>query len=111
MITKSPFSEGTKLAILHVSLDLRVPNLGVEACEPISKPLQFFGAEALHLTFNVFDTVHTKLHVQLYQAATGGLSLAVAMKNSQAVLPTRGAKALESRPKGRVDVETSLVLI
>ena len=62
MIAKRPFSEKTELPTSGVRLDFSVPDLGVEACEPISKRLQFFPAETFHLAFDTLYTAHTKLH-------------------------------------------------
>ncbi len=67
MIAKRPFTEGTKLPVSGVSLDLSIPHFGIEASKPISKCLQFLRSEASDLTFDILNAVHTKPYRQLYR--------------------------------------------
>ena len=62
MIKKSALSEGPQFPIFRIGFNLVVPHLGVEPCVPITKGLQLIHAKALHLSLNVFDSTHLKLH-------------------------------------------------
>ncbi len=59
VISKCPLGKRTKLTVLRVSLNLHIPSLRIEFCEPFPESPQFFCCEALHLAFDVFYPAHS----------------------------------------------------
>ena len=92
MVATRSFGEGAQFAVLHVGLDLRIPSVGVEIGEPISKCPQLFRTEALYLILDILDPAHPKLHASIIPASgcctTRYRSRAVNLRTSATTTPS-----------------------
>jgi len=58
MLPSGTRSQAIELSALHVSLELLVPQFGVEVCEPLAQTRQFIARQFPDLTLNIFHLGH-----------------------------------------------------